>query len=375
MFSSKKIVYFITMALLLLCYARNINFMQTSVVAPNLEIVPDYAQSGFTQMETFLPDVSDPNGASNTSTSEENPQAVVDDTTTSTEVLPIDQPPIEPVDQPDDPPVDQPDDPPVDQPPADQPGQEGVGDVVISTTTTTTTTTTTRTTTTTTTTTTTRATTTTTRAYFDSGSIYFSDKEITLLVGENATNVVGIPIGAQKRVYFTSKDSSIVQVSAIDETSVRITGVSTGVTWVQAMSPNGDVAFCKVIVTSFADQVLALTNAQRRYYNLSDLAAGSELLDSVASLRLRESQSYFNHIRPNGQRFYTAATDLGVSYRHIGENLACGQTTPAQVVNEWMASPTHRANILNSDYQYLSIAYGIGADGFPYWVQIFYTPK
>ena len=57
--------------------------------------------------------------------------------------------------------------------------------------------------------------------------------------------------------------------------------------------------------------------------------------------------------------------------RAWGENVAVGQTTPEQVVREWLASPGHRANILNPNFSYLSVAYGTNAAGRPYWGQAF----
>lgn len=54
-----------------------------------------------------------------------------------------------------------------------------------------------------------------------------------------------------------------------------------------------------------------------------------------------------------------------------GENAAVGQTTPEQVVSEWLASPGHRANILNPNFRFLSVGYGTAPDGRPYWTQSF----
>jgi uncharacterized protein YkwD len=54
-----------------------------------------------------------------------------------------------------------------------------------------------------------------------------------------------------------------------------------------------------------------------------------------------------------------------------GENVAVGQRTPEQVVQEWMASPTHRANILNPNYQYMGVSYNSTADGHAFWAQEF----
>ena len=193
-----------------------------------------------------------------------------------------------------------------------------------------------------------------------------------IYAGQSATNEVRIPIGGQKRVYFSSKDPSIVSVTSADDTTAYITGVSRGTGWIQAISLSGDVCYCKVTVTDFSEEVLRLTNDQRRIYGLPDLQMGTTLMDQAAQIRLREAQGYFSHTRPNGQRFETVTKDVGLDYYRVGENLACGQTTPQAVVTAWMNSPTHRDNILDAGFQRLSIAYGIGSDGAPYWVQFFW---
>ena len=54
-----------------------------------------------------------------------------------------------------------------------------------------------------------------------------------------------------------------------------------------------------------------------------------------------------------------------------GENVAVGQSTPEQVVSEWMNSPTHRANILNPNYHQVGISYNTTQDGYSFWSQEF----
>lgn len=54
-----------------------------------------------------------------------------------------------------------------------------------------------------------------------------------------------------------------------------------------------------------------------------------------------------------------------------GENVARGQRSPEQVVHEWMLSPTHRANILNPNFNRLAVAHTTGRDGTHYWAQAF----
>ncbi len=228
--------------------------------------------------------------------------------------------------------------------------------------------------TTTTTTTTTAPTTTTTRVYYDSGSVHFVYSTIRIYAGSTATVEVSFPFGTQRLASFSSKDSTIASASSYNDTTALITGMSVGTTWIQATSSSGDYAYCKVIVTDFAEEVLRLTNVERANYGLPPLTAGSQLVQTVANIRLSESMRYFSHTRPDGRKFSTAAEDVGLSYLKIGENLASGQVTPEQVVSEWMASTSHRANILDSNYTQLAVAYGIGTDGYYYWVQIFYKP-
>ena len=168
---------------------------------------------------------------------------------------------------------------------------------------------------------------------------------------------------------------SIVSVTALNETTAYITGLTSGTGWIQAQSLSGDVCYCKVKVIDFTDEVLRLTNEQRRMYGLPDLEDGTDLMDYVANVRLRESMTYFSHTRPNGQRFEYAAIDAGLDYYRVGENLGCGQLTPQAVVTAWMNSPTHRANILDSGFTRLSVAYGVGADGATYWVQFFWQSR
>ena len=60
----------------------------------------------------------------------------------------------------------------------------------------------------------------------------------------------------------------------------------------------------------------------------------------------------------------------------VGENIAAGSATPETVVKQWMNSPGHRANILNSDYEELGVgyAYKSGSEYGHYWVQMFRRP-
>ena len=73
---------------------------------------------------------------------------------------------------------------------------------------------------------------------------------------------------------------------------------------------------------------------------------------------------YFSHTSPTYGSPFTMMRSLGVSYTSAGENIAKGYTSAEDVVAAWMASPSHRANLLASRYVTVGIGY---ADG--YWAQ------
>jgi uncharacterized protein YkwD len=122
-------------------------------------------------------------------------------------------------------------------------------------------------------------------------------------------------------------------------------------------------------VSSYANQVLQLVNAERAKAGLSPFATNSTL-EAAADKRAQETSQSFSHTRPDGTKFSTVLQEYGISYRTAGENIAYGQRTPQEVVNGWMNSPGHRANILNAGFNKI----GIGVyqkNGVIYWSQLF----
>ena len=79
-------------------------------------------------------------------------------------------------------------------------------------------------------------------------------------------------------------------------------------------------------------------------------------------------QGYFSHTSPTYGSPFDMMRAFGVSYRTAGENIAMGYATPAAVVEAWMNSEGHRANILSANYTTLGVGYV--ADG-GYWTQWF----
>jgi uncharacterized protein YkwD len=125
---------------------------------------------------------------------------------------------------------------------------------------------------------------------------------------------------------------------------------------------------------------IAQTNLQRKENgNLPPLAENATL-DEIATLRLEDmfKNQYFAHVSPASSSALMVAKRVGDNYIALGENLAMGDFEgDSGVVNAWMHSPGHRANILNTHYTEIGVAVGEGMfQGEDTWiaVQIFDRP-
>lgn len=121
--------------------------------------------------------------------------------------------------------------------------------------------------------------------------------------------------------------------------------------------------------SSAASEVVRLTNSARSKNGYAALVEDGALSEAAA-VRAREIARSFSHTRPSGASFSSALSESGVSYLRAGENIASGQKSASEVVNAWMNSPGHRANILNSSYSRIGSA-SVNIDGTLYWVQLF----
>jgi uncharacterized protein YkwD len=103
--------------------------------------------------------------------------------------------------------------------------------------------------------------------------------------------------------------------------------------------------------------LIALTNKERALNNLPTLKE-NPILDKAAELKAEDmiKTSYFAHNSPTGVSPWHWFDVAGYKFLDAGENLALRYSTSEDVVNAWIASPTHRANILNSRYTEIGMA-------------------
>ncbi len=121
---------------------------------------------------------------------------------------------------------------------------------------------------------------------------------------------------------------------------------------------------------SFAEQVVTLVNAERAKAGLNALTLDQGIA-SAALVRAKETETSFSHTRPDGRAFSSVLTDNNISFGGAGENIAWGQRTPEEVMNGWMNSAGHRANILNEKFTKIGVGYYQNSAGTNYWTQLF----
>ena len=106
-----------------------------------------------------------------------------------------------------------------------------------------------------------------------------------------------------------------------------------------------------------AQQILNLVNQDRQSHGLSQLSLNSTLnLAALAKADDMVARGYFAHTSPTGTQPWHWFKALGYNYAYAGENLAEGYSDASDLENSWMASPSHRANILSPFYSDVGLA-------------------
>ena len=131
---------------------------------------------------------------------------------------------------------------------------------------------------------------------------------------------------------------------------------------------------------AFEQRVLELTNAKRAEAGLPPLVLDSKLA-AAADKHSQDmaAKNYFSHVEPDGDTLGVRVQDEGYRYLRVGENIAAGYKTPEAVVEGWMNSSGHRANILNPNFKELGVGYHKDPDAADtydhYWTQVFGTEQ
>lgn len=128
----------------------------------------------------------------------------------------------------------------------------------------------------------------------------------------------------------------------------------------------------------FAQAVLELTNEFREKNGRSPLSLNQDLTEAAQDhVEDMAKDDFFSHTGKDGSSVLDRVQDAGYAPRAVGENIAAGQTTPEQVVQGWINSPGHRANMLSDNFTEIGIGYDFLANDTGsvnynhYWAQVF----
>ncbi|MFJ3803857.1 CAP domain-containing protein [Streptomyces sp. NPDC090088] len=119
-------------------------------------------------------------------------------------------------------------------------------------------------------------------------------------------------------------------------------------------------------------EVVDLTNRERARAGLRPLAVDPQLAAAAQAYSTdMATRDFYAHTSPEGTQPWDRAAAAGSRRRTIGENIACGQRSAAEVVDGWMNSPGHRANILKPEFTHIGIGFAGGGRAGTYWTQLF----
>lgn len=152
------------------------------------------------------------------------------------------------------------------------------------------------------------------------------------------------------------------------------TGTSTNNNSAYDKIENGNNTSTEQGTSTQAEAVLKLVNQERSKQGLKSLTLSTKLT-SIATTKTKDMavNKYFSHTSPTYGDPFTMLQSFGVSYHAAGENIAKGQATAQQVMDAWMRSSGHRANILNQNYTQIGVGY-YNQNGVPLWTQLFIKP-
>ncbi len=183
------------------------------------------------------------------------------------------------------------------------------------------------------------------------------------------TRVVTMEDGSTKNyIYFNRlesaeyNDENVTAIDFIGNSSATVPMSTQSMSAANDYSENRETA-------NFAMQVLQLVNVERGKVGAGPLRLSNDLMDAAA-VRAEEITRSFSHQRPDGSSCFTLVRNQN---RTMGENIAAGSATPEAVVDQWMHSSGHRANMLNRDFKELGVGHcykeesGYGH----YWIQMF----
>ena len=154
------------------------------------------------------------------------------------------------------------------------------------------------------------------------------------------------------------------------EAPAKDRAVTTGTDEIEETEATETTAAIAPATSNYEQKVAELVNIERQKNGLAPLTLDSAI-SNVARIKSKDmsDNNYFAHQSPNYGSAGDMLTQFGIKWSAWGENIAAGQRTPEEVVNAWMNSEGHRANILSPNFSKIGVGYV--NNGRPNWTQMF----
>lgn len=160
------------------------------------------------------------------------------------------------------------------------------------------------------------------------------------------------------RHYFFPHESNNHRAKVLHHSSLLVLIISViGLSFLFSFTAKHDESVLGISYSVTPDELLILTNQKRQEIGLSALTMNNELADAARRKASDMfSKNYWAHIAPDGTTPWYFIKSAGYEYVYAGENLARGFYSSSDVINAWMASPSHRENMLSPNYQDIGFA-------------------
>lgn len=211
-----------------------------------------------------------------------------------------------------------------------------------------------------------------------------NEDDIELNKGDSET--VKLTVKGSKKITYSISDKDVCSVSwgnwKGDSITLTVKAKSSGKAYIKVYAKNYSKSTAETIEVEvgghdddddndeLTEEVIDIVNDEREDRGLNELES-DPTLNEIAAMRAKEIAEKFSHTRPNGTSCFTALDEYGVTNVYAAENIAMGSKTPEGVMDQWMGSKGHKANILGSDYTRIGVGLYVDSRGDYYWVQVF----
>lgn len=189
-----------------------------------------------------------------------------------------------------------------------------------------------------------------------------------------AAAVLSMTVLAQSTVYVVKSGDTMWKIASKFEVGVsELIGANPSLKNPALIYPGQKITIPSVdTYKTMENQVVTLVNQQRARYGLQTLTQNWQL-SRIARYKSQDmvNKNYFGHTSPTYGSPFTMMQNFGIRFTAAGENIAMGQRSAQEVMNAWMNSPGHRANILSPAYNQIGVGVAKTSSGVYYWTQEF----